>query len=113
MTEATWFALIAVAALAGWATTLVAVTKATLPAANAHKVLQAIIDREDTKVATLVERIERVRNRGAAPEPAQQRRPEREEQASPMTTLFGPPGPTAGLIFDQPDANADDLEVVS
>lgn len=113
MTEAVCFGVIAVLAFAGWGATLVAMTKASVSAANSHKILQAIVDREDTKVATLVERIERVRNRGAAPEQPQQRRTEREEPVNPLAHIFGgPAAPVSAFVGEQPDSD-ESLEVVS
>lgn len=113
MTEATWFALIAGGALLGWGTVLVLMTKAALQSANAMKVLQAIVDREDTKVATLVERIERVRNRGAGPDQPPPRRTERDDQANPLAHIFGgQPAPVSSFVGEQPDSD-ESLEVVS
>jgi hypothetical protein len=112
VTETVWFALIAVLALAGWGATLVAMTKASVSSANAMKVLQQIGDREDTKVGSMVDRLERMRNRGkddtAPPNPARETQRERE---NPMAALFRgvPVAGSAGLIDEQPDSN---LEVV-
>ena len=110
VTEATWFALIAVLALAGWGATLVAMTKAALSSANQHKVLQQILDREDAKVTSLLALRERMRNHGkdetAPPNPA---REQSRERADPMATLFGNRAPSSVFVDEQPEPG---LEVV-
>ena len=112
MTEAEVFAGVAVLAFAGWAWTNVAHTRAGLQAANALKVLQQIGDREDIKVGSMVDRLERMRNRGkddtAPPNPARETQRDREH---PMAALFRgvPVAGSAGLIDEQPESG---LEVV-
>jgi hypothetical protein len=108
VTESVWFALIAALALGGWAFTLTVVTKAILPMANAVKVHQGIVDREDAKVFSLTERTLKLRNHGAPP---------KDEVARPTGT-----GPMAdamragsmdqggGFIDEQPDSGMDIVE---
>ena len=50
MTEANWFALIAAIALLGWGVTNFLTARGVLPMANAFKVHQGIVEREDNKV---------------------------------------------------------------
>jgi len=111
MSEAVWFALIAVLALGGWGATLVAMTKAALSSANQHKVLQQILDREDAKVTSLLALRERMRNHGKDDTvPANPAREQR-ERTDPLASLMRgvPVAGSASLIDEQPDSN---LEVV-
>lgn len=105
MTEALWFAVVAVLALAGWMLTLAMLTRTLLPMANALAVCQKIVDREDTKVASLVERVMRKREPNQPPANTT-RRPD-EQPANPMN-IFGALEPTMP-IDEQPDP--DGLEI--
>jgi hypothetical protein len=108
VTEAAIFAGLLVLAVAGWAWFCVCMSRSVLLQANAQKVMQAIVDREDAKVASLVERVLTRQNRGKVPEPS---RPTSEpgEQAHPMADMFRVPGAPSIVVDEQPDA--DGLEI--
>lgn len=95
-----------VAALLGWSLTLIWLSRSLLPMANSMKVHQAIVDREDVKVGSLVERVLTRQNRGKPPEAT---RPPESETAHPMAGMFRSTQPSA-VIDDQPDAEG--LEIV-
>ena len=106
MSEALGFALIAVLCLAGWATTNVMMTRASVQAANALKILFQVDATVDDRIASQIQRIEQRRNRGAAPAS----RPAPQEPANPMAAIFAVPG---SPIEEQPDSDDERLEVVS
>jgi hypothetical protein len=107
MTEAEFFATLLVLAVGGWATTNVCMSRSVLGQANAQKVIQAVVDREDAKVASLVERVLTRQHRGkVAPEPS---RPTTEEEANPLAALFRSPGGSTP-VTEQPDP--DELEIM-
>jgi hypothetical protein len=108
VTESEAFALVAVLALAGWSWVNIRLSTSLLPMANAAKVHQAIVDREDVKVGSLVERVLNRQNRGKPPEPS---RPTTEEQANPMSALFRSTQPQPGIV-DQPDPDDGGLEII-
>jgi hypothetical protein len=110
VTEATWFALIAALALGGWAWTNIAHARASLPAANAYKVIQQIVEREDKMVESMVSRLERARNRGAEPAREHTPPPQREQRdsANPLAHLFS--GFTETPIIEQPDSGMEVVE---
>lgn len=97
-------AVIAVAGLAGWTYTNVRLSLSLLPMANALSVCQKIVDREDTKVASLAERVLRKREPQRPAEAP--RRPDEAPPFNPMGVIFeGPSMP----IDEQPDP--DGLEI--
>jgi hypothetical protein len=106
VTEAQGFALIAVLALAGWTWMNIQVSRAFVPMANAQKIHQQIVEREDAKVQSLAERALRL-NRGGAPQP--QRAPVEQPPSGPMADLFRP-GTMSEPIMEQPDAH--EVEIV-
>ncbi len=110
MTEDVAFALIAALALAGWAYTLVRMSLSLLPMANAFKVQQSIVQREDDKVTSLYDRAMRLRNRGAAAPPAST--PIMAPPTGPMADIFrGGSMERGGVgIGDQPDP--EDTEIM-
>ena len=78
-----------------------------LPLANTAKVIQAVVEREDTKVGSLVERVLTRQNRGKiAPEPSRQTT--EDEPVNPLAALFRSPGGSTA-VAEQPDP--DDLEI--
>jgi hypothetical protein len=109
VTEAQAFALIAVLALAGWAYTNSRLSLALLPQANALKVLQAIVDREDSKVHSLAERALNRQNRGKPMEPSRTATDDASPE-HPLAALFRSPGGSSP-IAEQPDPDDDALEI--
>lgn len=101
------FGVLAVFALAGWATTVICMSRSVLLQANAQKVMQQIVDREDAKVFSLAQRAQKIENRGKPPEPG---RPTTEEVSAehPLASLFRSPGGSTP-VAEQPDP--DELEI--
>ena len=108
MTEANWFALIAAIALLGWGVTNFLTARGVLPMANAFKVHQGIVEREDNKVHSLAERALRLTNRGAPP--AQKLSGDAPQGTGPMGQIFAPGTVSSGFIDEQPDSDA--VEIV-
>lgn len=108
MTEANWFALIAAIALLGWGVTNFLTARGVLPMANAFKVHQGIVEREDNKVHSLAERALRLTNRGAPP--AQKAPTDGAQGMGPMAdAMRSGTIETSGFIDEQPDSG---MEIV-
>jgi hypothetical protein len=102
------FAGLCILALGGWAATLVAFARSSLPMANALSVANKVDTLVDERIARTFERIKARRERTAATAPSVTPQGG-ERRADPMAEVFGT-GPL--FVPDQPDAEDEGLEVV-
>ena len=107
MTEALGFGFLAAFALGGWALTLGMVTRGVVPMANALKIMQAIVQREDDKVFSLTERAMKLRNRGA---PAPKEEVARPTGGGPMAEAMQAGSVGHSFIDEQPESGMDIVE---
>lgn len=108
MTAPVLWAVVALAALLGWAVTLVFLSKSLLPQSHALSTLLKADAFVDDRIAKTIGRIRERQQPKAAP-PATT--PQRNAAADQMAAIFGP-GPLMTPVDEQPGAE-EGLEVVS
>lgn len=112
MTASILWAFVAVVAFAGWAMTLIYVSKSILPMANALNVLGKLSGYEDEKIRKVLERIQQ--KQGGIPNPpkvpATGQKSSTEAAMDAVRNAFG--NNVLQPIGEQPPADTDGLEVV-
>ena len=104
MTAPEFWAVVALLAFAGWATTLVFFGKSVLPVTNAMNALVKLNDYEDRKIAAVLERLRQRRDAAVPQSPHPQ---PMSQQRNPLDEIFG--GPVLEPIDEQPELETVEL----